>query len=47
MIIDIRSRNANTNLQQIFVEVISQQTWFHSRFHFAVINQKTQLLLCG
>ena len=29
MIIDFRSKNANTNLQWIFVEVINQQTWFH------------------
>ena len=29
MIIDFRSKNANSNLQPIFVEVISQQTWFH------------------
>ena len=42
MIIDIRSKNANTNLQRIFVEVINQQTWFHSCFHFAVKKQKAK-----
>ena len=29
MIIDFRSKNANTNLQRIFVEVKNQQTWLH------------------
>ena len=43
MIIDFRSENGNTNLQRIFVDVINQQTWFHSCFHFAVKNQKTKL----
>ena len=42
MIIDIRSKNANTNLQRIFVEVINQQTWFHSFFPFAVEKQKAK-----
>ena len=43
MIIHFRSENANTNMQPIFVEVINQQTWFHSFFHFAVQKQKTKL----
>ena len=29
MVIDFRSKNANTNQQRIFVEVINQQTKFH------------------
>ena len=28
MVIDFRSKNGNTNLQRIFVEVINQETWF-------------------
>ena len=44
MVIDFRSKNANTNLQRIFVEVIhiNQQTWFHGSF-FEVKKQKTKL----
>ena len=36
MVIDFRSKNANTNLQRIFVEVKNEETWFHLCF-----------LLCG
>ena len=42
MIIDFRSKNPNTNLQRIFVEVITQQTLFHC-FYFPVKKQKTKL----
>ena len=34
LIIDFRSKNRNTNLQRILVEVINQQTWFHLCFLF-------------
>ena len=42
MIIDFRSKNPNTNLQRIFVEVITQQTSFHC-FYFPVKKQKPKL----
>ena len=44
MVVDFRSKNANTNLQRIFVEVIhiNQQTWFHRSF-FEVKKQKRSL----
>ena len=42
MIIDFRSKNSNTNLQRIFVEVITQQTLFHC-FYFPVKKQKPKL----
>ena len=42
MIIDFRSKNPNTNLRRIFVEVITQQTLFHC-FYFSVKKQKTKL----
>ena len=44
MVIDFRSKNANANLQRIFVEVIyiNQITWFHGCF-FEVKKQKTKL----
>ena len=29
MVIDLRAYNAKTMLQPIFLEVISQQPWFH------------------
>ena len=42
MISDFISKNSNTNLQRIFVEVITQQTLFHC-FYFPVKKQKTKL----
>ena len=36
MVFDFRSKNADTNLQRIFVEVKNEETWFHLCF-----------LLCG
>ena len=42
MIIDFISKKSNTNLQPIFVEVITQQTLFHF-FYFPVKKQKTKL----
>ena len=42
MVIDFRSKNANTNQQRLFVEVINQQTQFHGCF-FVVKKQKTKL----
>ena len=42
MIIDFRSKNSNTNLQRIFVEVITQQTLFQC-FYFPVKKQKPKL----
>ena len=42
MISDFRSKNSNTNLQRIFVKVVTQQTLFHC-FYFPVKKQKPKL----
>ena len=46
MLIDFRSKNSDTNLQRIFVEVITQQTLFHC-FYFPVKKQKPKLHWCS
>ena len=40
MVIDFRSKNANTNLQRIFVEVKNEGTWIHLCFFILWLKSK-------